>query len=115
MEEGMRRILAKLDKREAWRGQGVLLRRQAYAYCDYSCGLMYAAAGERGKAYQRIVRSLGRYPLPYGPGIMRIPFGRLRLLAALLWKSVRPDKRSTDSPKIVESGRNVAAVDGTVR
>lgn len=101
MEAGMRRILEKLDERDAWGGDW-LLRRQAYAYCDYSCGYMHSEAGELPAAVRNLMRSLARYPLPYGRGVMRIPLARLRLLATLLWRTA-PVQRRRQSGDVVPS------------
>jgi teichuronic acid biosynthesis glycosyltransferase TuaG len=82
MEEGMARILDKLDRRDVWRGRW-LLRRAARAYVSYSCGYMYAAAGDSAKGFRRVVRSLIVYPLPYEQGTMRTRFARLKLVVGL--------------------------------
>jgi glycosyltransferase involved in cell wall biosynthesis len=83
MERGMRRILEKLDEREAWGGRW-LLRRASTAYADYSCAYMYAAAGEPRLALTRLRRSLLTYPVPYRKGTMRMRLARPKLLVALL-------------------------------
>ena len=77
----MRAILEKLERTGAFRGRP-LLRRKAWGYFRYSCGFMRFQAGETGAAVGHLLRSLIGYPLPYGRADVRIPFGRVRLLAA---------------------------------
>jgi glycosyltransferase involved in cell wall biosynthesis len=83
MERGMRRILAKMDERNAWRGNW-LLRRKAYSYYRYSCAYLYGAAGNQRAAMQRLVRSMLGYPLPYHACEVRMPVARLRLFRAIV-------------------------------
>lgn len=88
MRAGMRRILAKLDDRNAWRGRSVL-RRRAYGYCEYSCAYMSGAAGMPATALGELARSLLWYPLPYGRAEVRFPLARLRMLPMNLARMLR--------------------------
>jgi glycosyltransferase involved in cell wall biosynthesis len=87
MQDGMRRILRKLDQRKLWHGDW-LLRQKAYSYCDYSCAYMYAAAGARVVAVGNLLRSLTRYPLPFRRSEVRMSFARFKLLGMTLWRMI---------------------------
>jgi GT2 family glycosyltransferase len=83
METGLRAILAKLEADGAFRGRPVL-RRKAWAYVRYSCGLSYREAGHQRTATSRFARSLFAWPFrlhskPDGKGV-----DRLRMLASTL-------------------------------
>ena len=83
MEEGLWRILAKLDERGAWGGDR-FLRRRARGYCGYSCAYLHAAEGNPRAALPRLLASLAAYPLPYRRTEVRFPFGRIRMLTMIL-------------------------------
>ena len=89
MEAGMRIILRKLDAAGVFRGNPVL-RRRAWGHFRYSCGYMHAQAGNRRAALGHLALSLLGYPLPYNRECVRYPFGRVRLLAALLKPGGKP-------------------------
>jgi glycosyltransferase involved in cell wall biosynthesis len=78
MGDGMRRILRKLDAKDAWAGDR-LLRRKAYGYCSYSCAYMNRAAGRHFRAMGELAKSIASYPLPYRRDEIRISLARLRM------------------------------------
>jgi glycosyltransferase involved in cell wall biosynthesis len=88
MEVGMRRILKKLDRRNAWRHRH-LLRQKAHSYVDHSCGFMYGEAGCISRAILRSARSLLSYPLPYGRDEVKTPLERPKRLIGLLFRAVK--------------------------
>ncbi len=91
MEQGLTRILGKLDARQVWQSRW-LLRCKARSYAGYSCAYMYGAAGDQVTALRKIVGSLVRYPLPYQADDVRMPWARLRLLVRTLlrwWRGSR--------------------------
>jgi glycosyltransferase involved in cell wall biosynthesis len=93
MEADLRRILRKLDARDAWRGDRAL-RRRAHSYADFSCAYMYGAAGRQRDAVIRMLRSLARYPLPYARREGGVPLARPRRLGVLLLRMLgvmKPD------------------------
>jgi glycosyltransferase involved in cell wall biosynthesis len=92
MEEGMIRILDKLDRRDAWKGRW-LLRRSALGYANYSCGYMYAAAGEPVLGLNRVFRSLVWYPFPYRRGTLESTLARTKLLMVLLLSALGVRKK----------------------
>lgn len=67
METGLRRILAKLEADGVFHRRPAL-RRKAWAYFRYNCGLMYRDAGHRLTAAGRFVRSLAAWPLGMADG-----------------------------------------------
>jgi len=81
METGMRAILEKLEASGLFRGSP-LFRRRAWGYYWYSCGLMRQADGNPARAMSHSIRSLLRYPLPYGSCDVKSWFGRIRLFIA---------------------------------
>jgi len=87
MEDGMRRILGKLERAGVFRGRRSL-RRKAWAYFHYSCAYMHGAAGHRREALRNAVRSVWRYPAPFGRDEVRVPFGRARLVVAAVRRSL---------------------------
>jgi glycosyltransferase involved in cell wall biosynthesis len=87
MEDGMRRILGKLERAGVFRGR-TGLRRKAWGYFHYSCAYMHRAAGHRKAALQNAVRSLWQYPVPFRRGEVRVPFGRARLVVAAVRQSL---------------------------
>lgn len=93
MEADMRRILRKLDARDAWRGSRAL-RMRAHSYVNFSCAYMYGAAGRQGAAVVRMLRSLLWYPWPYARAEAVVPWARARRLAVLLLRMagvMKPD------------------------
>ena len=106
MEQGMTRILQKLDRRNVWRGRW-LLRRAARGYASYSCAYMYAAAGDSNVALGRLVRSFAWHPLPYKRGTMVSSLARLRLMAALLLDitGVQPSRFSVGAGLCVDTSK----------
>jgi glycosyltransferase involved in cell wall biosynthesis len=80
METGLRRILGKLEADGVFRGRPGL-RRRAWAYFRYNCGLMYRDAGHRLAAVHRFARSLAAWPLGMADGEGRA-VDRPRMLAA---------------------------------
>ncbi len=97
MEAGMEAILHKLTERQLFRGRP-LLRRRAWAYFRCSCAYMYSIGGRHSVAVWRLLQSLGGYPLPYTGGIMKHPFGRLRLLLRSVVRWVRSPASKSASP-----------------
>jgi glycosyltransferase involved in cell wall biosynthesis len=87
MEDGMRKILGKLERAGVFRGRAGL-RRKAWGYFHYSCAYMYGAAGHRTAALRNAVQSFWRYPAPFRRTEVRVPFGRARLVAAVVRRSL---------------------------
>jgi glycosyltransferase involved in cell wall biosynthesis len=87
MEDGMRRILGKLERAGVFRGRAGL-RRKAWAYFHYSCAYMHGAAGHRTAALRNAVRSFWQYPVPFRRTEVQVPFGRARLFAAAVRRSL---------------------------
>lgn len=83
MEEGMRRILAKLDGRDFWRGRR-LLRRRAYGYVSCSAAQLYASAGDQCTALRRLIASVAWYPLPFAAGEAPVTLLRPRRAAVAI-------------------------------
>jgi glycosyltransferase involved in cell wall biosynthesis len=84
MEEGVLRILAKLDAASAWRGKG-LTRARAYAHQYFSSAYTYRQAGQQAMAIRRVARSLTKYPFPLRRSAEHGGrAARFRLLAAAL-------------------------------
>jgi glycosyltransferase involved in cell wall biosynthesis len=75
--DGMLRILAKLDERDAWRGRW-WLRRKAYSYVNHACAWLYTASGQQRKALDVSLRSLVWYPLPYSRADVEQPLERVK-------------------------------------
>jgi glycosyltransferase involved in cell wall biosynthesis len=97
MEAGMRRILQKLDKRDAWKGRG-MLRRKAYSYFNFSCAHMYGVAGTQGTAIIKMLRSFAWYPWPYSRSEAGVCWARPKRLSVLFFRLMgvmRPDPGST--------------------
>jgi glycosyltransferase involved in cell wall biosynthesis len=93
MEEGMRRILRKLDARGFWRGRR-FLRRRAYGHFYSSAAQLYASAGEQRTAMARLVASFFWYPLPFPADDAQVVLMRPRRLAVALMRALglkRPD------------------------
>ncbi len=93
MEAGMRRILAKLDARDFWRGRS-LLRRRAYSYVSCSAAQLYGAAGDQQAAMRRLLGSMVWYPLPYTRAEAGVAMVRPKRLAVALLRMIglkRPD------------------------
>jgi glycosyltransferase involved in cell wall biosynthesis len=88
MQEGMERILHKLDEGRAWQGAW-LLRRKAYSYLHYSCAYMHGAGGDQPAALRNLLRSFAWYPLPYRRDEVRMALARPRMLARLLRRGLR--------------------------
>ncbi len=100
METGMRAILEKVEASGLfWSSQ--LLRRKAWGYYWYTCGSMRLNAGDATKAMSHAIRSLLRYPLPYGRDKVSW-LGRLRLLAAaaLRWMRTRRMSATSGTPRV---------------
>jgi glycosyltransferase involved in cell wall biosynthesis len=91
MEAGMRRILEKMDARGSWKrmGGGRMLRAKAWAYFRYSCAYLYGAGGHHGSAAWRVLRSMARYPVPFGRSEVRMPLARPKLLGMSLMRLMR--------------------------
>jgi glycosyltransferase involved in cell wall biosynthesis len=88
MGDGMRRILRKLDEKDAWGGDR-LLRRKAYGYCSYSCAYMNRAAGRHFRALGELARSVFSYPFPYRRSEIRFPLARLRMWPIIMARLMR--------------------------
>lgn len=88
MERGLRRVLQKLDQKDAWRGRR-LLRRKAHSYCRYSCAYLHATGGSRRMALTSLIDSLRWYPLPYRRSEVRMSLARARMLTMIIWRLVR--------------------------
>jgi glycosyltransferase involved in cell wall biosynthesis len=83
-QEGMLRILEKLDERNVWQGRR-LLRRKAYSHVYHACSYIHGAAGDYRSAIGNEFKSLFWYPFPYGKDVSPTPFARMkRLLVDLL-------------------------------
>lgn len=95
MEQGMRRILEKQERAGAFRGRP-MLRRKAWGYFRYTCGYMHHLAGNRWKAFGRLVRSISGYPFGYSRADVRYRFGRCRLLLKSLLGSAPPPERAAE-------------------
>jgi glycosyltransferase involved in cell wall biosynthesis len=93
MHAGMRRILRKVDERRGWGGSW-LLRRKAYSYIDYSCSIMYGAAGCHAAALGTVLKSLVWYPLPFRRSEVRNRLARPKTLLMALWRLLRGAKGS---------------------
>src|SRR5262245_58474442 len=83
MEQGMLKILEKLDARDVWKGRH-LLRKRAYSSVSHSCAYMYGAAGCPGRALLRSMASLLSYPFPFRRDEVRVPLERPKRLVRLL-------------------------------
>lgn len=79
MEEGMRRILDKLDAAGVFQGR-VLFRRKVRAHYHYLWSFMHREAGHRLLAAKHAATSLLLYPFPYSRAYVRYPLGRVRLM-----------------------------------
>jgi glycosyltransferase involved in cell wall biosynthesis len=88
MEDGMRRILDKLNAAGVFRGRD-LFRRKVRAHYHYLWGFMHREAGHRLIAAKHAATSLLLYPFPYSRAYVRYPFGRLRLMLKTLTTQVR--------------------------
>ena len=87
-QEGMERILHKLDERRAWKGR-FLLRRKARSYIFHSCAYLYGAAGNQSEALKRSIKSLLIYPVPYRPSEVDIFCERARRLAVIILRMLK--------------------------
>ena len=79
MEDGMRRILDKLDEAGVFRGRA-LFRRKVRAHYRYLWSFMHREAGHRLIAAKHAATSLLLYPFPYSRAYVRYPLGRVRLM-----------------------------------
>lgn len=95
MEDGMRRILEKLEAGGAFTGRP-WLRRKAWAYYLYDCARMYRDAGDLGRALTRNLRALARYPMPLRDPEDGKPVQRIRHVLGLLRMGLQG--RSTHQP-----------------
>lgn len=85
MEDGLCRVLRKLEQRNAWAGpRGKFLRRKSRAYLYYTCALMYREHGRWAAAFNRAVRSIMVFPYPFRNQEVRTRFGRPKLLVLLI-------------------------------
>ena len=75
----MRRIIAKLGERGAWKGQ-LMLRRKAISILNHRCALMYRMSGYHGAALLRSIKALVEYPWPYFRDEVVTPFERPKSL-----------------------------------
>jgi glycosyltransferase involved in cell wall biosynthesis len=93
MEEGMLRILDKLEARGAWRGRS-WLRRKAYSLVYLQAAYMYGQAGAHRTAIARSIRSIACYFWPYRAGECKASFERpkwlLRSLINLFGQTLTP-------------------------
>jgi glycosyltransferase involved in cell wall biosynthesis len=85
-QEGMLRILGKLDRQGAWCGRS-WVRRKAYAHVYHSCAWTYLASGMHGTAAGNVLRSLMWYPLPFRQEEVKSRFERPKRLAVSLLRS----------------------------
>jgi glycosyltransferase involved in cell wall biosynthesis len=88
MQQGMHRILRKLDARDAWAGRR-LLRRKAYSYVYYSCAYMHSAAGAHTVAAGNLLASLAWYPFAYRRREVRMPLARPKTFLTILLRLAR--------------------------
>jgi glycosyltransferase involved in cell wall biosynthesis len=77
VEQGIRRIVRKLDERNAWRGR-YWLRCKAISHLHYSVAYLHGAAGRHGLALWKMLQSLVWYPLPYRRSEAGLTLGRPR-------------------------------------
>jgi glycosyltransferase involved in cell wall biosynthesis len=88
IENGLRRVLQKLDSRAAWQGQP-FLRRKAISQMHFSLAYLHGAAGHQWAALRRMLQSFIWYPFPYARRESGTTFARLRRTAALLFRLLR--------------------------
>jgi glycosyltransferase involved in cell wall biosynthesis len=87
-EQGMYRILKKLDDHQAFKGSP-MLRRKATSYILHSCAYLYGAADNQPEALKRAVKSLLTYPFPYRLNEVDTLFERSKRLAVILLRMLR--------------------------
>ncbi len=87
-EQGMLRILKKLDNRQAFK-RTPLLRRKARSYLLHSCAFLYGAADQQYKALKRSIQSLLAYPLPYRSNEVETAFERPKRLGVILLRMLK--------------------------
>ncbi|HEX8523946.1 MAG TPA: glycosyltransferase family A protein [Tepidisphaeraceae bacterium] len=87
-EQGMYRILQKLEQRQAFRGNP-LLRRKARSYILHSCAYLYGAADLQSEALKRAIKSIVTYPLPYRLREVDTLLERPKRLAVILLRMLK--------------------------
>jgi glycosyltransferase involved in cell wall biosynthesis len=87
-EQGMYRILKKLDDHQAFKGSP-MLRRKARSYILHSCAYLYGAADNQPEALKRSVKSLLQYPFPYRLSEVDSLFERPKRLAVILLRMLK--------------------------
>ncbi len=87
-EQGMYRILKKLDDHQAFKGS-LLLRRKAQSYILHSCAYLYGAADHQPEALKRAIKSLLTYPFPYRHNEVESLFERPKRLAVILLRMLK--------------------------
>jgi glycosyltransferase involved in cell wall biosynthesis len=87
-EQGMLRILQKLEDRQAFK-RTPLLRRKARGYLLHSCAYLYGAADRQPEALKRAIQSLLVYPLPYRRSEVETALERPRRLAVILLRMLK--------------------------
>jgi glycosyltransferase involved in cell wall biosynthesis len=102
MEDGMRRILEKLETGGVFTGRP-WLRRKAWAYYLYDCARMYRDAGDLGRAVTRNLGALARYPLPLRDPEAGKPVQRVRHLLGILRKGLRGQPTNHPRPAEITS------------
>lgn len=87
----LKRIIAKLDQRQAWRGRW-LLRRKALSYIEHEAADLHRCAGNVRRAIGHSLRSFAMYPFPYRPSETEVSLERLKRLGSILLRlmHVRP-------------------------
>jgi len=88
MEDGMLRIIAKIEERGGWHGRP-LLRREAYSVVNHSCAFMYSESGDHFAAIWRSLRSLVGYPWPHGSRVRMTTFERPKRLVQSVIRMVQ--------------------------
>jgi glycosyltransferase involved in cell wall biosynthesis len=103
MQHCKRRILQKLDARQAWQGRW-LLRRKAYSHLHYSCAHLYREAGCQGRAVRSLLNSMAWYPYPYHRYEVRMPLERPKTLAVTLLRLLREQRSALSLPGLIRIG-----------
>ncbi len=102
-QEGMLRILSKLDDQNAWRGDH-LLRRRAYAYVHHSCSYNYSVEGEYSIALLNLMKSFAWYPFPFRQSEVRTRLERPKRLVNIALRMLRLRGQEPTPRYLLEAG-----------
>jgi glycosyltransferase involved in cell wall biosynthesis len=83
VEQGLRRILQKLDERDSWHGRR-WMRRKAISHLHYSISHLHGAAGSQRLSLWEVLQSLAWYPLPFHRSETGVALSRLKRTIFLL-------------------------------